>query len=45
LNNFFDTNLCDKELELSKNEIKEHVKNKKENKKYFRNKYNIEIKL
>ena len=31
LNNFFNTNLCDKEIELLKNEIKEYVKNYKEN--------------
>jgi hypothetical protein len=28
---FFNTNLCDKEIELLKNEIKEHVKKYKEN--------------
>ena len=31
LNNLFNTNLCDKEIELLKNEIKEYVKNYKEN--------------
>ena len=31
LNNFFNTNLCDKEIELLKNEIEEYVKNYKEN--------------
>ena len=29
--NFFNTNLCDKEIELLKNEIEEYVKNYKEN--------------
>ena len=31
LKNLFNTNLCDKEIELLKNEIKEHVKKYKEN--------------
>ena len=31
LKNLFNTNLCDKEIELLKNEIKEYVKNYKEN--------------
>ena len=31
LKNLFNTNLCDKEIELIKNEIKEYVKNYKEN--------------
>ena len=31
LNNLFKTNLCDKEIELLKNEIKEYVKNYQEN--------------
>jgi hypothetical protein len=31
LQNFFNTNLCDKEIELLKNEIKEYVKKYKEN--------------
>jgi hypothetical protein len=31
IQNFFNTNLCDKEIELLKNEIKEYVKNYQEN--------------
>jgi hypothetical protein len=31
LKNLFNTNLCDKEIELLKHEIKEYVKNYKEN--------------
>ena len=31
LKNLFNTNLCDKEIELLKNEIKEYVKKYKEN--------------